>query len=91
MPGKTRIRSDAIQDTAARILKESGGITAINRLPDNVAHATVVHLSKELQNQEGITYSTAKKHIDKALLRARGRAIQPDGWGGKRDKKNTVE
>jgi hypothetical protein len=42
-------------------------------------------MNKTLVDREGITYDTARRHIAKAMRRARHDVVVERGWGGARD------
>lgn len=84
MPGVTRSRSDAIQTSAARIVKNAGGVEYLDSLSIPAGKAILIGLYKQLQDEESVAYDTARSHIARACRRARGQTIAPDGWGGRR-------
>jgi hypothetical protein len=85
MPGITKARRNEIQATARQILDEQGGVMAVDALANEVRKSTLVLMNKTLVDREGITYDTARRHVARAMRRARHDVVIERGWGGTRD------
>jgi hypothetical protein len=85
MSGTTKDRRNEIQAAARQILEEQGGVMAVDALVNEVRKSTLVLMNKTLVDREGVTYDTARRHIAKAMRRARHDVVIERGWGGKRD------
>lgn len=75
MAANTKARAEEIQEAAKTIL--------VTHDIDVTKQVALLPLAKELMQQTGCEISTAKRHVAKAVRRARG-VLSEARWGGAR-------
>lgn len=78
----TTRRYDRIQAHAADLLTQAGGAKKLNSLGLLAYRAALVSLAWQLVEAEGVTYKTARQHLDRAM----NPNFTPPKWGGDRSK-----